>query len=525
MTQVGEGRGTGGAGESTAFGVPAVGEILAERYQLEQHIDNDSAGRQIWRGVDVILRRPVAVILRHPGGAPASAMLQAAVEASRIVHPNLVGVYDAIDEGTRAYVVREWVEGVALRDHVLAEPFDPARATTVAHAVAAAVTAVHSTGMTHGNIHPGTVLIDTDGRVVLSDANADGPTSPEEDIRAVGAILYFALTGYWPHPEVAGPRSLPEAPRTPAGELTTPRAVRAGIPDYLDNLTMDLLDRRLTVPQAEVLAAEFARIDPQGEAYYLEAEPGYQDPGYQEPAPGPLRLTRERPDAPRPRTNWKVAAGVGALVVIGLLGLIVGVRMLSGSSESPTGPGAAPGATGSAGSESPAPSEAANQTPERIELSAAQVRIVDPPPGNRSEVDGSEAVVDGDVSTGWQTEGYTQPAFGNLKEGMGILINLGEPRRLASVTVELSASGASAELRTGDRDPGDTSDGDGEIVETYTRIGEPISRHSGTTMVFTGFDEDTEYQYLLVFITEMPPDPANPQRYRIGVQEVTVEGY
>src|SRR5690606_9506263 len=184
------------------FGVPAVGEILAERYQLEQHIDNDSSGRQIWRGVDVVLRRPVAVVLRYPGGGSATAMLQGAVEASRIVHPNLVGVYDAIDEGTRAYVVREWVEGTALRDWVRTEAFDPTRATTVAHAVAAAVTAVHSTGMTHGNIHPGTVLIDTDGRVVLSDANADGPASPEEDVRAVGAILYFALTGYWPHPEV-----------------------------------------------------------------------------------------------------------------------------------------------------------------------------------------------------------------------------------------------------------------------------------------------------------------------------------
>ena len=116
------------------FGAPAVGEILAERYQLEQHIDNDSAGRQIWRGIDVILRRPVAVVLRHPGGTASGEMFSAAVAASRIVHPHLVGVYDAIDEGARAYVVREWVDGAALRDHVLAGPLDAARATTVAHA-------------------------------------------------------------------------------------------------------------------------------------------------------------------------------------------------------------------------------------------------------------------------------------------------------------------------------------------------------------------------------------------------------
>ena len=112
MTQVGEGQ---EADESAppvmTFGAPTVGEILAERYELEEHINDDSAGRQVWRGVDVILRRPVAVVLRHPGGDSATEMLQAAVAASRVIHPNLVGVYDAIDEGERAYVVREWVDG------------------------------------------------------------------------------------------------------------------------------------------------------------------------------------------------------------------------------------------------------------------------------------------------------------------------------------------------------------------------------------------------------------------------------
>src|ERR1044072_1838675 len=117
VTQVGEGRETAAdeAGPVMTFGAPTVGEILAERYQLEEHVNDDSAGRQVWKGVDVILRRPVAVVLRHSGGDSAAEMLQAAVDASRVIHPNLVGVYDAIDEGTRAYVVREWVDGESLR--------------------------------------------------------------------------------------------------------------------------------------------------------------------------------------------------------------------------------------------------------------------------------------------------------------------------------------------------------------------------------------------------------------------------
>ena len=59
MTQVGEGHETtaDADGPVMTFGAPAVGEILAERYQLEEHVNNDSAGRQVWRGIDVILRR------------------------------------------------------------------------------------------------------------------------------------------------------------------------------------------------------------------------------------------------------------------------------------------------------------------------------------------------------------------------------------------------------------------------------------------------------------------------------------
>src|ERR1700754_3521642 len=105
VTQVGEGQEADEAAPPvTTFGAPSVGEILAERYELIEHVNDDSAGRQVWRGVDVILRRPVAVVLRYPGGDSAAEMLQAAVTASRVIPPSLIGVYDAIDEGDRAYV-------------------------------------------------------------------------------------------------------------------------------------------------------------------------------------------------------------------------------------------------------------------------------------------------------------------------------------------------------------------------------------------------------------------------------------
>ncbi|HWH02026.1 MAG TPA: protein kinase family protein, partial [Pilimelia sp.] len=334
VTQVGEGH---EAAESAppvlTVGAPTVGEILAERYQLEEHINDDSAGRQVWRGIDVVLRRPVAVVLRYPGGDSAAEMLQAAVAASRVVHPNLVGVYDAIDEEARAYVVREWVEGSSLRELVAGGPLDPVRATSVAHAVASAVASVHATDMVHGNVHPGTVLVAADGRVVLADARADGEITPEADIRAIGGVLYFALTGHWPHAE-AGRSSLPDAVRDGGGSLAAPRQMRAGVPTYLDDLAMDLLDHKLAPPAADVLAAELARLDsPPDEQYYEDA--------------GPLRFGAEpvdEPVAPVRSAGRKIAAGVAGLLVLGVVGLLFGINALAGDDSTPgASPPVAPG--------------------------------------------------------------------------------------------------------------------------------------------------------------------------------------
>ncbi len=122
MTQVDEGPESPAPPGVLTFGAPTLGEVLAERYELQEHINDDAFGRQVWRGVDVVLRRPVAVVMRYPGGAAAVEMLDAAVSASRVVHPNLVDVYDAIDENNRAYVVREWVDGGSLREYVAEAP-------------------------------------------------------------------------------------------------------------------------------------------------------------------------------------------------------------------------------------------------------------------------------------------------------------------------------------------------------------------------------------------------------------------
>jgi hypothetical protein len=514
VTQVGEGQEADEVAPPVmAFGAPAVGEILAERYELAEHINDDSAGRQVWRGVDVVLRRPVAVVLRYPGGDSAMEMLQAAVTASRVIHPNLVGVYDAIDEDTRAYVVREWVDGHSLRELIADGPLEPARATSIAHAVAGAIAAVHATGMVHGNVHPGTVMVGDDGRVVLADARADGADTTDTDGRAVGGVLYFALTGHWPHIEAnlsggRGRTALPDAVRDATGAIAAPRQIRAGVPAYLDDLTMDLLDPQLAVPSSDVLAAELGRLDAAAEEHYLDNS-------------GPLRFTANDDETlgppPPPAGARKIVAGVAGLLVIALVGLFFGIRALADKGNPDTAtPTAPPGASTPAGSTDTPASQ-----PQKITIGPDQVRVVSTGKSRDKELNGAGAVVDNNLNEGWETQTYKAAKFANLKSGMGVLIDLKQPREVKDVQVVLSAAGATAELRTGTTTLTSSQVNDIKLVSSYTMVGTAYEKFPGTNMTFSGFTPGERYQYLLLWITDIPFNAA-ADGYKIGVQEITV---
>jgi hypothetical protein len=499
VTQIGEGQDAPGSiPQVLTFGAPTVGEVLADRYQLDEHIGNDSLGRQLWRGIDVILRRPVAVVLRYPGGAAAEEMLSAAVAVSRLVHPHLAGVYDAIDEGERAYVVREWVSGLSLREIVSeAGPLDVDRAVALAQAVAAAVAALHSTGMAHGNLHPGTVLVADDGRVVVTDARADEAATAEADIRAIGGVLYCALTAYWPHAE-AGPTALPDAIRDSAGNPAAPRQVRGGVPTQLDELSVDLLDPTLALPTAEVLAAELARFSAtEAQAY---AEPAALDFDAFEAAAEPT-------DPPR-QAGRKIAIGVIGLLVIATIGMLAATRVLAPNKAA--GPGQVKGTS--------AATSQASGKPTPLVLTANRVRIVDGKGGDRTELTGAEKVVDGNLNTGWKTDHYRrQPEFGGKKPGMGILLDLGDTKRVTSVQVQLLRQGATLDLRWGTSDPGTGADGDAKIYESYQVVGDPHPNAPANVVLPGSPDQPT--RYLLIWISKLPSDG---DEFQVGVQEVTV---
>ena len=489
-------------------GSPQVGEVLAERYRLEEHIGDDTLGRQLWRGADVILQRPVTVVLRYPGGDSAAEMLSAAVTASRIVHPHLIGVYDAIDEGDRAYVVREWVEGTSLRKVVAGYgPLEADKAVAIAHAIAAAISALHDTGMAHGNVQPGTVLIGDDGRVVLGDARADEAATAESDIRAIGAVLYCALTGYWPHAE-AGETAEPDAMRDQTGALAAPHQVRAGVPNPVDQLAVDLLNPNLDLPTADVLTGELSRLDNAEDHRALFADEPLDLDAFDSASMSPESSTP---------TGRKMAIVIAALLVIAIAGTIVAVNTL-GSGDPPATPQA--GTSGTA-----APGRAPSVGPAAaIPIAANQLRIVGSVrrPGQRRRCRQrrrrrrKDQVAHEPLRRRSELRQPQQARSRDLhrpRQGDRGLPRAARPRRGRCHRGAARRCHRSRYLPRGR--PGHRG--------RLPRIGDP-KENAPTKVVLTG-DPAVKVRYLMVWFTKLPPSPTDgANKYRLEVLDLQVLG-
>src|SRR3989440_3071792 len=221
------------ADQTPVHGTPAdeTERVLAGRYRVGAVIGRGGMGA-VWQARDELLNRDVAIkeIVWPAQLDPAereTARRRAVREAqlaARLSHPNVVGVYDILEEDGRPCIIMELVPFRSLRDAVAEDgPMSPAEAAQVGLSVLAALRAVHGAGVVHRDVKPANILLGPSGRVVLADFGiakaADSPAltasgvllgspsylAPERarggragaaaDLWALGASLYAAVEG------------------------------------------------------------------------------------------------------------------------------------------------------------------------------------------------------------------------------------------------------------------------------------------------------------------------------------------
>lgn len=209
----------------------ASAAVLAGRYRLDRRIAAGGVG-EVWRAVDLVLDRPVAVKLlrsQYAGQALALARFRAeARHAGAVSHPGVARVYDYGEAGIAEspYLVMELVDGPSLAEVLAPGPLDVASSLDVLAQAAAGLQAAHEVGLVHRDVKPGNLLIGQDGQVKITDfgiAHAagsvpitltgtvigtpaylapervvGGPASPASDLYSLGMVGYECLTGTVP---------------------------------------------------------------------------------------------------------------------------------------------------------------------------------------------------------------------------------------------------------------------------------------------------------------------------------------
>ncbi|MCA9164369.1 MAG: serine/threonine protein kinase, partial [Planctomycetales bacterium] len=88
---------------------------------------------------------------------------------ARLSHPNIVAVYDSGNSGGYFYLLMEYVDGVNLREAIVAKTLTPSQALAVVPQICEALQFAHDEGVVHRDIKPENVLLDQRGRVKVAD--------------------------------------------------------------------------------------------------------------------------------------------------------------------------------------------------------------------------------------------------------------------------------------------------------------------------------------------------------------------
>jgi serine/threonine-protein kinase len=161
-----------------------VGQRLG-RYEIEEEIGRGGMAR-VYRAVDTSLRRTVAIKVLAPQLAVdpefAHRFEREAVLAANLRHPNIVGIYDVGEQDGMRYIAMEYVRGRSLYSIIEERgAIGLGYAVGVVEAVASALDYAHTQGAVHRDVKPQNIMIDVEGRVLLTDFGIAQP--PEGDGR------------------------------------------------------------------------------------------------------------------------------------------------------------------------------------------------------------------------------------------------------------------------------------------------------------------------------------------------------
>jgi hypothetical protein len=320
---------------------------------------------EVYRAYQPSLDRFVAIKLLHPFLADdpefKDRFEREARNVARLRHPNIVQVYDfEYDaESESYYMVMELIEGHTLKDRLNGlngQPLPTEEILRITREAAEALAYAHARGMIHRDVKPANLMLDSDGRVVLTDfgiakivtghqftasggmVGTPSYMAPEQglgeagdersDLYSLGVILFQLITGRLPYDAETPLATILKHVNEP---IPSPRQFNPETPAAIERIILKALakDPEDRFQSADEMLAQLKAVTGAALTEVASAQPL---PAGSEPG-DTLRIAHLA-GAPAESGGHSARrlslAGLGTMVVVGLVALFGGVTLATG---------------------------------------------------------------------------------------------------------------------------------------------------------------------------------------------------
>ena len=173
------------------------GTYLQNRYEILEKIGSGGMS-VVYKAQCHTLNRLVAIKVLKEEFAFDKAFIDKfrmeAQAAARLSHPNIVSVYDVVEEDALHYIVMELIEGITLKNYIDKKGcLENKEAIGIAIQVASGIAAAHSHHIVHRDIKPQNIIISRDGKVKVADFGiAKAVSAQTMNASAVGSVHYIS---------------------------------------------------------------------------------------------------------------------------------------------------------------------------------------------------------------------------------------------------------------------------------------------------------------------------------------------